>query len=208
MAVVLLSFAAAGLLAGCASKPAGATVPSRSAGRVTSQVAPGTTPPATATRSTRTVVRHFHPGDGPVQQGTGSRPGSCWTGSIAAPVRGAYRCLAGNDILDPCFAASTPDVRCYASPWAKALVLRLTKPLPRRPIAGHPRYWALALANGAHCVALTGTVAVVDGHPLAYSCSGGRFAGLTAGSGPALRVRYGRASGPLRTLAVTVAWRG
>jgi hypothetical protein len=205
--LIAATLAMATLLTGCANRAAHAATPARPGGSSSgaATTSSGTHPVA----ARRTVIRDFHPGDGPVRQGTGARPGSCWTGSVAAPVAGAYRCLAGNDILDPCFAAGRSDARCYASPWSTAVVLRLTKPLPHlgRPSV-KPRYWALQLAGGAQCVALTGTVAVVHGHPLAYSCAAGHYAGLRATRSGPMRVYYGRATGTLTSVAVAVAWRG
>jgi hypothetical protein len=140
--------------------------------------------------------------------------GSCWTSSIAAPVRGAYRCIAANNILDPCFAppgtASPDSVACLDDPWSEALVLHLTARLPNTPPLGDgSRPWALELANGARCVAATGTVPSVQGVNLAYRCSNGRSAGVVDATSPTVRADYGDPrTATLESVTVTTIWRG
>jgi hypothetical protein len=107
----------------------------------------------------------------------GGRPirGSCWTGSIATDRPGAWRCTAGNMIYDPCFSVLSAQaiVVCEADPFrTPGVALRLTKPLPA---ATKTRckdcVWALELADGSTCtVAGTGTLAMVAGQPLRWSC--------------------------------------
>lgn len=102
--------------------------------------------------------------------------GSCWTGSIAAPRAGAYRCMTGNAILDPCFTgAGQGEVAC-PDPTSdpdrqEGTVLRLTKPLPATASAtGQPdprQPWRFTLTDGASCGAMTGTI--LPGHP--YGCA-------------------------------------
>lgn len=140
--------------------------------------------------------------------------GHCWTGSIVVPVAGAYRCLVGNDIADPCFApprSSTPaTVACLPDPWSGARVITLTEALPgTRPIGNAGRPWAVQLANGARCVASTGTVARVHGVSLILLCTGETAAGGLDTTNPTWRVQYGpKAGGPLTPVDVTRAWRG
>ncbi len=119
-----------------------------------------------------------------------SRDGSCWTSSIALPRAGAWRCMIGNGIEDPCF--STADVSnaviCGANPATSdaGFLLRLTKPLP--PPDAHtssaPSPWMVQLAIGqgqvpgpyampppmTYCSRMTGTMAMVDGQPVPFSC--------------------------------------
>lgn len=139
--------------------------------------------------------------------------GTCWTTSIAVPVVGVYRCLAGNEILDPCFAPAVdtapPTLACFSDPWSPGTLLRLTGRLPADHPAltdGHP--WALRLANDARCVTVTGTVPTLHGLALQYLCGADAVAGLTDGPGAQLHVRYGPSGGPLRDVAVTADWRG
>jgi len=102
--------------------------------------------------------------------------GSCWTGSIATDRPGAWRCSVGNGIYDPCFSVTAaPDlVVCQSSPFTKhEVALKLTKPLPTpQKTVCKDCVWALELADGATCtIAGTGTLAMVAGEPLRWSCS-------------------------------------
>lgn len=138
--------------------------------------------------------------------------GYCWTGSIEVPVAGAYRCLVGNDIADPCFAppraGTPPTVACLADPWSAARVVALTRALPGvEPVGNAANPWAVQLANGVRCVAVTGTVQSVEGVSLNLSCPGGTVAGALDNSGPAWHVKYGTATG-LSLVVVVAAWRG
>ncbi len=91
--------------------------------------------------------------------------GRCWTGSLAAPRAGAFRCMVGNQIHDPCFVLDQ-GVACPQGDPARneGIVLRLTEPLPQPPEAwtnppdpAHPSPWHLRLAGGGQCGVLTGT---------------------------------------------------
>jgi len=141
-------------------------------------------------------------------------PGSCWTGSIAVPVAGAYRCIAGNQIYDPCFApvsvSAVDSVACVADPWSAAHVVTLTSALPKiTPAPDRRPFWALELVNGARCVAVTGTVARVDGVDLGYVCGAANGAGIVVDDDRHLVVGFGPEAGPhLSQVAVRVAWRG
>lgn len=141
--------------------------------------------------------------------------GHCWTTSIAVPAAaGAYRCLSGNQILDPCFVPATPskplEVACIADPWSEAVVLRLSGALPK-PLPGGDggaRPWALVLDNGARCVAATGTVPEVHGVNLDYHCRNGRDAGALNTSRTLDTAAYGDSQArTLTRLAVVTIWR-
>ncbi len=118
------------------------------------------------------------------------REGSCWTSSIALPRAGAWRCMIGNGIEDPCF--TTPEVPnaviCGTRPANSyaGFLMRLTKPLPP-PEANPPPApvpWIVQLAIGpgqvpgpyampppkTFCSRMTGTMAIVDGQPVPFSC--------------------------------------
>jgi hypothetical protein len=140
--------------------------------------------------------------------------GSCWTTSIAAPSANAYRCIAENSILDPCFAPAQPtgpvQVACVPDPWADATVLRVTGALPdHAPPADRSRHpWAFELANGTRCVAATGTVPQINGVDLGYHCRNGANAALRADPGPEATADYAPAgSSALRTVTVSTIWR-
>ncbi len=105
------------------------------------------------------------------------REGSCWTNSIAVTRPGAYRCMVGNSIEDPCFAVATnrDKLVCGANPVMKrdGFVLKLTKPLPAetQPPTVQPEPWMMKLADGSSCVAMTGTLVAVNGEPARWSCA-------------------------------------
>lgn len=104
--------------------------------------------------------------------------GSCFAGSIADPSRpDAWRCSAGNEILDPCIntAQSGRRLACFFAPWDnKIVLLRLTKRLPLaegnkdQSPEGNP--WGVELASGERCAVETGTRGVVGGRIVTYSC--------------------------------------
>ena len=144
-------------------------------------------------------------------------PGSCWTTSIAAAVPGAYRCLSGNQILDPCFAAPAKpgpvEVACLETPWSQATVLHLTGALPKPDPAddgdSSARPWAFELDNGVRCVASTGTVPAVQGVSLGYHCLDGRAAALLDPSATPMTADYGDPrTQSLQPVTVTTIWRG
>lgn len=109
--------------------------------------------------------------------------GSCWTASIAAPRPDAWRCMAGNEIRDPCFSAGSRarEVVCVGNPFARQVTLMLlTRPLNPKAHGpkGKPHAWMLRLAGGAQCGFATGATGLVDGMRLNYACtSGGWLAG-------------------------------
>lgn len=136
---------------------------------------PGSDPPPT--RITRFV---------PVMPPGAPRDGKCWTVSIAAPRAGAWRCMLGNEIADPCFtlAEAKGVVVCGANPAVgdPGFAVHLTEPLPGdvpTPSVGAAP-WLLRLANGQVCAPFTGTVPVVDGREARWSCAD---AGTRAGPG-------------------------
>src|SRR5579872_2465869 len=96
-----------------------------------------------------------------------SRSGECWTDSIAVARSGAWRCMAGNEIFDPCFSSAglTEAVVCGANPAQSraGFILKLAKPLPKpsswRP--AHPRPWLVKLADNTTCAIQTGTIGLV-----------------------------------------------
>jgi hypothetical protein len=142
------------------------------------------------------------------------RRGHCWSASIAVLSAGAYRCFAGNAILDPCFAPPQTGrpgtVACVADPWSPAVVLRLAKPLPNDATARSAnRPWAFVLASGTRCVASTGTVPALGGVNLPYQCSDGTSAALTDRGGGLLHASDAApGAAALRRVAVRVVWRG
>jgi hypothetical protein len=140
------------------------------------------------TPSRGTIVRVFAPfGPGralqPGAMVSERLDGRCFAESIATEARpDAWRCMAGNRILDPCFEGTMQGrtaLACARSPWeATVVVLVPTEPLPtaRRPerplIEGRP--WALELTDGSRCTLLTGATSGVAGMRVNYGCQGGQ----------------------------------
>ena len=151
---------------------------------------------------------------------TGKVSGSCFAMSVASPQRpDAYRCNAGNALLDPCFVSldDRAPLACARDPWSANVVsLTLSAPLPSnvKLATADPDYaqnmpWALELANGQRCTLMTGATAPVAGMRINYGCpDGGIVAGEIDRSLPLWRVFYQTAnrSLSLSQVAVKVAW--
>ena len=105
--------------------------------------------------------------------------GSCFSLSLSLPARAdAYRCAAGNQILDPCFALQDGTVVCGADPTtgAAGFPLTLTEPLPARETGFEPpanQVWLMQLADGAVCGYLTGATAGTATERINYGCNDG-----------------------------------
>jgi hypothetical protein len=141
--------------------------------------------------------------------------------SISDPFgRYAWRCFAGNKVLDPCFArpASRVSVEgrsllCVKVPWGRsATPLVSSVPLPPKGhsvSASGETPWGFELATGSRCVASSGTAPVVDGETLSYYCKGGTASYASAPSTSVTpwisRVSVG-SQGPLSTVDVTKVW--
>lgn len=104
------------------------------------------------------------------------RNGSCWTGSIAVTRPGAWRCMIGNAIHDPCFQVPPHRgvVVCDANPATNqaGFVLKLTKPLPQEapPASESSEPWIMQLADGSVCEPFTGTMPMVAGDAARWYC--------------------------------------
>jgi hypothetical protein len=104
--------------------------------------------------------------------------GYCWTDSLATDAADAYRCMAGNAIHDPCFAASADarSVACFIDPWHAVTLLTLSRPLPAHgPTTRNALPWAIETADGRRCVFLTGATAPMGGERINYGCIGGSY---------------------------------
>ncbi|MBV8137250.1 MAG: hypothetical protein JO121_16720 [Deltaproteobacteria bacterium] len=120
----------------------------------------------------KTQVTWFSPSvpSGPIQEG------SCWTRSIAADRPGAWRCIVGNGIHDPCFqvAPIENEVICDANPvlGKSGFVMKLTTPLPlvTTPPTASASPWILELKDGSVCERFTGTRPAVNNQPAVWSC--------------------------------------
>jgi hypothetical protein len=104
--------------------------------------------------------------------------GSCWTLSIASPREGAWRCMVGNQIFDPCFSpeGETDYVICGEHPFSSSpggVRLNLTQPLPElTPPSQTSNVLAMELEDGTRCRFLTtGTLFPVEDKYFNYGCS-------------------------------------
>lgn len=144
--------------------------------------------------------------------------GRCFARSAASATRpDAWRCSAGNAIMDPCYQRIMGDEKQLAcpvgGPWpANVVLLTLTEGLPNdayketRRDATLP--WALELVNGQRCSLFTGATAPVAGMRINYGCPGGFLVvGDIDRSQPLWRVFFqGEKSIALEQVDVAVAW--
>jgi hypothetical protein len=197
-ALLLLAVTTA-LLSGCGSPSS-----TRSAASAGADHPPSTSAAPQPTTATHTLT--------PAAAGAATRSGSCFTSSITVAAADAYRCFAGDAILDPCYAttAAAHTLTCYADPWSSPVAVRLTKALPAGAPTPVHRPWAIQLTGQTRCVAATGVVPVVRGTPLTYSCRDGGAAALTGAPTAALRTAvYRPAPGSaLRPVTITDVWSG
>jgi hypothetical protein len=114
--------------------------------------------------------------------------GSCFTGSIISQRPDAWRCMEGNELQDPCFAAALNShaVACPEDgPWTgKVIVITLAHGLPNSGANilrdNNPSQsaltdpaWAIELVGGERCLFLAGTSNIVAGLRENYNCTGG-----------------------------------
>ena len=144
--------------------------------------------------------------------------GSCFTRSAASPTRDdAWRCSAGNAIMDPCYQRIMGNEKQLAcptgGPWtANIVMLSLTQALPQAEHKAVSRDsslpWALELANGQRCSLFTGATAPIAGMRINYGCPGGFVVvGDIDRSQPTWRVFFeGEKSIALEQVDIAVAW--
>lgn len=197
------------LVSACASGPpegahaAGATA------------APRSTVPLLATPRTVTNVVHVFRSDGQAALPIAvTVNGQCFTASIAAAGSRAYRCIAGNSLLDPCVAPPGGEparsVVCLPDPWSPATEVRLSAALPAlTPDSGVLRPWAMQLGDGARCVTVTGTVSQSHGVAMTYRCiDAGAASTPRAGLDGVSEVAHLGADGTFTpAVAVAAVWR-
>ena len=104
--------------------------------------------------------------------------GSCFVPSIASNRPDAFRCSAGNSILDPCFTVpgNSSAVVCTPNPTDPStfVTLNLTQPLPPAQATPTTRHaWFLQLADETVCNFFTGATGAVNGERINYGCSDG-----------------------------------
>jgi len=127
----------------------------------------------------------------PLSLGRGMWEGSCWTGSIAVARPDAWRCMAGNRILDPCFASNGARYAvCEPNPVTgdPGIRLKLTEPLPQVYVPPWPKTrdsaWLVELADGTTCRPVTGASWEVQGKYVSFYCesrAGGEEVDLLGG---------------------------
>ena len=85
---------------------------------------------------------------------------------------GVYRCFAGNEVLDPCWAESgaAPAVLCLPAPWSHEVIrLALQAPLETSP-PGPLEVWGVRLASGQRCLAAQGAHGLISARVVDYEC--------------------------------------
>jgi hypothetical protein len=141
--------------------------------------------------------------------------GTCFSGSLADQRRrDAWRCMAGNEILDPCFASpSVPHgfLACFQAPWSKRVIgFRLTEPLPARGPTRGGLPWGIQLASGKRCTFETGATGAVDGKRINYGCvGGGLLIGTVDRSTRTWTILYqagDTGTGPVERQPIAIAW--
>jgi hypothetical protein len=130
-------------------------------------------PSAVADQLTATKVVKFMPS----QDGQIKNEGYCWTNSIAAPRSDAWRCMAGNEIFDPCFQSfDHTSVQCDPDPAKgdEGFRLKLTQDLPKPDIPTEATTkgtgWLIELYDGTLCRPATGARGLVDGKMVTCYC--------------------------------------
>jgi hypothetical protein len=185
---------------------------------------PGAPSPAATTTAAATATRQVHVApvgpDGAAPAAfrvtRSAASATCEPGSEA--IGQAYRCFAGNEVYDPCWAERTsrPTVLCVGEPWAATgTQLSVTGTLGALPAAGSGAAppWGVELAGGQRCVLLQGAHGEFDGLVIDYYCTPrlSLLRGLIK-AGPLWRARSvvvqsGRSSsGPVEV--ITTAWFG
>lgn len=146
-----------------------------------------TSPSATPSVADRTILRLYAPFTdmgGSVSVGlaiTEKLNGTCFAGSVSDVARAdAFRCMAGNRILDPCFVPNPTAtvLLCVAEPISKANVVQLTitggLPTANKTVTFDKALpWALELANGQTCQLLTGATSAIADLRVNYGCDRG-----------------------------------
>jgi Protein kinase domain len=190
--------------------------------RTTTTTTTGTTPATTASTTTSataqpTASKIYSPvnaSGGIAVSVTKTENGNCWTSSETAGRPDAYRCMAGNDIYDPCFSINQTQALCpLDGPWANNGLLLNNAGLPSgvtpnqdSGTKGPP--WAIQLADGTNCVEISGATTVTAGQRLGYQCPAGvGLYGDVRRSGPAWMIYVGTPhSATLAARPIAVAW--
>jgi hypothetical protein len=126
----------------------------------------------------------------------GEHKGLCFTGSLAAPRPGAWRCnitdtVKGGNLFDPCFQlpGESNAVICGANPVKGDLGFKvlLTGPLPQAPAqwtSNRGWGWVIQLEDGTICSFITGATFGIEEKRGNYACSDGDWILGTLTTGP------------------------
>jgi serine/threonine protein kinase len=140
-----------------------------------------TTHPTTPTPQP-TAVKIFNPvntSGGLAVSVTTTQRGNCWTSSETAAREDAFRCMSGNNIMDPCFRTQDGQALCPVNgPWSNSgILLTHAGPapglIPNKDQGTRGPPWAIQLADGTNCLEISGATSVIAGQRLGYACPGG-----------------------------------
>jgi serine/threonine protein kinase len=178
-----------------------------------------TTTPTTHTTTTSqpTAIKIFNPvntSGGLAVSVTKTEKGNCWTSSETAARADAFRCMAGNNIKDPCFTTQLGQALCPVNgPWSNSgILLTHAGPapglIPNKDEGTRGPPWAIQLADGTNCVEISGATTVTAGQRLGYECPGGvALYGNVQRSSSAWMIYVGTAhSATLAVKPIAVAW--
>ncbi|MFJ3170496.1 hypothetical protein ACIPJK_06890 [Streptomyces roseus] len=169
----------------------------------------------------------------PFKEASRHKKAECFTGAAGSLDPNAWRCTAGDQILDPCWYKpySAPDnnvAACVSAPWDRNAVLLQTpewggRSFDPRPTDKLTQPWAIEIRNpfkhkqNLHCVWVQGTgVQEINGMRLDWAChtddqSSARVTGYALGllnrSHPVNTVPFAPAgSSEVRDAEVTAIW--
>lgn len=176
VAALMVVSVGASLFVALAPNDAGPSEPTTGSAMLTGADSPtvSETKPATRTRTVRPITSdgRLKPGYEVAEAGLGD----CFWSSVASQQEGAFRCVEGNGIYDPCFAASERKVFCLDTPWTRRVLELRIERLPRRRNEGIDRMstpWGMRLSDGTRCVLGTGTANWIQDTALPYHCEHG-----------------------------------
>ncbi|MFG3480106.1 serine/threonine-protein kinase [Streptomyces sp. NPDC047980] len=195
------------------SPPPVSSPPAARAVSTPSQVAPSPTP--SVGRTQVTTIAPWAVGGYPADDitVTGETVGSCWSSSEATMRLDSWRCIAEDQILDPCFAPDeSPEheaLLCMGTQPNRMVRLTLTEPLPGNNfhIPGGPQVTPLLiiLADGNACRTMTGATTVLAGERMIYGCEeGGHLYGEPDKSNALWTISY-RAEGAGASVSTPIA---
>jgi hypothetical protein len=134
-------------------------------------------PPGQATGAAKTITHYVRPVNAQGHLNIGYRVVQTLNDATCQQesefVSEAWRCFAGNYILDPCWAESGGVLRvvCQGIPWVKTVYrLNLSEPLEKVVPYKNSPAWGIRLETGNRCGFAEGATNVIDGLRLNYAC--------------------------------------